>query len=66
MEYFANPLAAVGLAGLTWWYVRTTKRMLKANEAALTETRAMVTATKDMADQTRRWRKWRTRGIWPV
>lgn len=54
MQYFANPLAAVVLLVITGWYAWTTRRIMKANETGLTETRAMVAATKDMADAARR------------
>jgi hypothetical protein len=53
LTFFANPLAAVSLLGVTGWYAWMTLRILKANEAALEETRAMVVETRNMATATK-------------
>jgi hypothetical protein len=54
MQFFANPLAAIALLAVTGWYAWTTRRILKANEEGLAETRLMVAATKQMAETSER------------
>ena len=50
MQYFANPLAAVVLVAVTWWYASSTRRIPNANQAMTAATKEMVEATRSMAE----------------